>query len=37
MVDAVSKINENGDLEHQKEVIKDTAGVVFVGESPLLH
>ena len=32
MVDAVSKIDENGDLEHQHNVVKDTAGIVFVGE-----
>ena len=37
MVDAVSKIDENGDLEHQHNVVKDTAGIVFVGELPLLH
>jgi hypothetical protein len=37
MVDAMSKIDENEDLEHQHDVVKDTAGIVFVGELPLLH
>ena len=36
MVDAVSNIDEKGDLEHQQEVIKDTAATVFLGKSPLL-
>jgi len=31
MVDAISNIDENGDLEHQQTVIKDTAGDVFLG------
>ena len=37
MVDAMSKIDENGDLEHQHEVIKDTAGMVFVGGLPFFR
>ena len=36
MVDAVRNIDENGDLEDQQTVIKDTAGTVFIGGSPLL-
>ena len=35
MVDAISKIDENGDLGHQHDVIKDTAGIVVIGELPL--
>jgi len=37
MVDAISNINENEDLEHQHDVIKDTAGTVYIGTLPLLH
>ena len=35
MLDATSKIDENGDLGHQHDVIKDTAGMIFMGELPL--
>jgi len=31
MVDAISNIYENRDLEHQQTVIKDTVGDVFLG------
>jgi hypothetical protein len=37
MVDAMSKIDENGDLGHQHDVIKDTAAIVFLGELPRLR
>ena len=37
MVDAISNIDENSNLEHQEEIIKDTVGMVFFGELPLLH
>jgi len=37
MLDAMSKIDENGDLGHQHGVVRDTAGMVFVGELPLLR
>ena len=37
MVDAISKMNENGDLEHRQTVIKDTAAAVFLGGLPPLH
>jgi hypothetical protein len=33
----MSKINENGDLEHQHNIIKDTAGIAFIGGLPRLH
>ena len=36
MVDAMSKIDENRDLGHQHGVVKDTAGIVFLGTLPLL-
>ena len=36
MVDAMSKIDENGDLGHQHGVVKDTAGIVFLGKLSLL-
>ena len=32
MVDAISNIDETGDLEHQHTVIKDTAGNIFLGD-----
>jgi len=35
MLDAMSKVNDNGDLGHQHDAIKDTAGMVFIGELPL--
>jgi len=31
MADAISNIDENGDLEHQQAVIKDAAASVFLG------
>jgi hypothetical protein len=37
MVDAMSNIDEKGDLEHQQEVIKDTAGLVFIGGLAFLY
>jgi hypothetical protein len=37
MVDAMSKIDENGDPGHQHGVIRDTAGMVFIGELPLFR
>ena len=36
MVDAISKIDENRDLGHQHGVVKDTAGIVFLGKLSLL-
>ena len=37
MVDAISNIDESGDLEHQQTVIKDTAGNIFLGGLSFLH
>jgi len=36
MLSAISNIDENGDLEHQHTVIKDTAATVFIGSLPPL-
>jgi hypothetical protein len=36
MVDAISNVDEKGDLEDQKTAIKDTAATVFIGRSLFL-